>query len=402
MSQVKSIGWDIGIKNLSFCILNSVEKATSETITINTHHYVISKWVDINLVSEIENNLNNTGEASLINLELKCCKPKTDKLGEREKCGIKANYCLENKSQDGQYQGICKKHYKKGCYTRLPDVAIKTCYWSKGTSTEIETCTGRCAQVLKDHVYMGYCKKHITEMVKSGCKAESDFFKINKAKKTSTINLNHLGTALFKELDKIKADLMEPVNILLENQPVLKNPTMKSMQMFLYSYYLLRGMDANVGQDKHIQCYCASKKLDLIKFLPLVEKTRIENVLKTIKSGYQQNKTQAMLLVEYLLKGNTKWNSFFSDHKKRDDLADSLLMTLHFLEKAELAKLTKQSAKDKKKAEKDIKKATGKTAGKTASKIKKTGENNDEVELNLDDDEELNLDDEVELNLDDE
>jgi hypothetical protein len=357
---INSIGWDIGIKNLSYCVIRPVEASTTETIKINNHNYEIMRWADINLVSEIETNLNNTGEASLINLELKCCKPKTDKLGDQNKCGIKANYCLESKSADSQYQGICKKHFKKGGYSRLPDVAIKTCYWSKGEADCLETCTGRCAQVLKDHVYLGYCKKHITELIKSGVKKEDDFFKINKAKKTSTINLNHLGTALFKELDKNRTALLEPVNILLENQPVLKNPTMKSMQMFLYSYYLLRGIDANVGHDKHIQCYCASKKLDLIKFLPANEKTRIENVLKTIKSGYQQNKTQAMLLVEYLLQGNTKWNSFFNNHRKRDDLADSLLMTLHFLEKPDLAKLSKQTAKDKKKNEKDAKKKSGK------------------------------------------
>ena len=342
--SVKSIGWDIGIKNLAYCIIVPKDIATNETITINNHHYEIENWRDISLVTEIENNLNNSGEASLINLELKCTAAKTDKIGETAKCGTNAHYCLETKTVDGAYQGRCKKHFKKEGHVRLPEVTVKKCY--------AKDCTAKCAQILRDHVFIGYCKKHITEMIKAGSKTEGDFFKINKAKKTATINLNHLGVALFKELDKTRDIMLAPDNVLLENQPVLKNPTMKSMQMFLYSYYLMRGMDNNTVSDKHIQCYCAGKKLDLIKFLPESEQTRITDALKTVKSGYQQNKQMSIHLVEYLLRGNTKWNTFFANHKKRDDLADSLLMTLHYLEKGNLAKLVKALKKGGKKTEK--------------------------------------------------
>ena len=355
----KSIGWDIGIKNLAFCIVVPKNVSTSETITLNSHHYAIEHWKDISLVSEIENNLNTNGEASILNIELKCSSEKSDKIGESALCGITAHYCLVTKSADGSYQGRCKKHFKKEGHTRLPEIAVKKCY--------SENCTGKCVQVLRNHIFIGYCKKHISELIKAGVHTTLDFFKINKANKTATINLNHLGTALFKELDKNRTIMLSPDNILLENQPVLKNPTMKSMQMFLYSYYLLRGMDAKDARrgtggdgtggggtggsdvtipDKHIQCYCAGKKLDLIKFFPKEEQIRITALVQKVKSGYQQNKQMSIHLVENLLCGNTKWSTFFSNHKKRDDLADSLLMTLHYLEKANLVKLVKQLKKD--------------------------------------------------------
>ena len=41
-------------------------------------------------------------------------------------------------------------------------------------------------------------------------------------------------------------------------------------------------------------------------------------------------------MVETVLKENTKWLDFFKGHPKKDDLADSLLMTLHYFEKPNL------------------------------------------------------------------
>jgi hypothetical protein len=235
---------------------------------------------------------------------------------------------------------------------------------------------------------MGYCKKHITEMITSKQKQAGDFLKINRAKTTSKIDINHLGIALFQELDKIKSHILEPNVILLENQPVLKNPTMKSMQMFLYSKYLIRHIDykgkLGVLGDKNLQCYTASKKLDLIKFFPQDQQGRIENILASVKSGYQKNKKMSIMMVEYLLKGNSKWLEFFNKHPKQDDLADSLLMTLHYFEKNNLAKLKK-----------DIQKTIQNTDKQNKKNKKQTKESNESNDNNLDDDEIENIIDEA-------
>lgn len=346
-----TIGWDIGIKNLAYCILEPTSNSSTETITLNSHHYIIKNWADLNLVAQIDSSLQeNSGQVSLINTNLKCTQPK--KINEQ--CGISASYCLENLDSQGNYQGICRNHFKKLGYTRLPDVTVKKCYWHQinleTTPNTTETCTAKPSDVLKNHKYMGYCKKHVSQMIKSGDKTATDFLKINKAKTTSKIDINHLGLGLFQQLDKIKTQILAPSVILLENQPVLKNPTMKSMQMFLYSYYLIRNLDSFGGiQDKHLQCYTASKKLDLIKFLPTTEQSSIDGKLSNIKSGYQKNKKMSILMVEHLLKGNTKWFQFFDKHNKQDDLADSLLMSLHYYEKANLLKLNTVAKKQKEK-----------------------------------------------------
>jgi hypothetical protein len=346
MTKNIGIGWDIGIKNLAYCILepqvNSTSTPNTEHIKFNNTYYAINHWRDISLVSQIESNLQGAGEVSLINTTLKCCIPKNDKLNAPE-CGNNAVYCSETVNPDGTYKGYCKNHFKKSGIARMPELNVKKCY--------VENCGGKTTQVLKDHIYMGYCKKHITEMITTKQKQPGDFLKINRAKTTSKIDINHLGIALFQELDKIKSQILEPNIILLENQPVLKNPTMKSMQMFLYSYYLIRHIDhkdkLGVGGlgNKNLQCYTASKKLDLIKFFPQDQQGRIDNVLASVKSGYQKNKKMSIMMVEYLLKGNSKWLEFFNNHPKQDDLADSLLMTLHYFEKNNLAKLKKDIQK---------------------------------------------------------
>ena len=373
VSKNIGIGWDIGIKNLAYCILEpqnisplqsnqSNNLPQSECILFNNTYYSINHWKDISLVSQIESNLQDAGEVSHINNTLKCSVTKSTKVNEPlAVCGNNAVYCHEQLNPDGTYKGYCKTHFKKSGIGRMPDLTAKKCY--------IENCGGKTAQVLKSHIYTGYCKKHITEMINAKVKQSSDFLRINRAKTTSKIDINHLGIALFQELDKIKTHILEPNIILLENQPVLKNPTMKSMQMFLYSYYLIRHLDVSSGgsnqssreiangnsnclEGKNLQCYTASKKLDLIKFFPQVEQSRIEGILEQVKSGYQKNKKMAIMMVEYLLKGNTKWLVFFNKHPKQDDLADSLLMTLHYFEKKNLDKLKKDNLKVDKQKEK--------------------------------------------------
>ncbi len=448
------IGWDIGIKNLAYCIIepytsvntlplqqqqpqqpsipqnyvSNGDNVLNEYINVNNTYYKIKYWRDINLVSQIESNLQNIGQISHINNTLKCSEIKITKskiknvLSTNTICNNMAIYCNEIINSDGTYKGYCKVHFKKSGIVKMPNINAKICYYMN--------CKSKTSQVLKLHIYTGYCKKHITEMIKNGIKQKTDFFAINRAKTTSKIDINQLGISLFQELDKIQVQILKPNIILLENQPVLKNPTMKSMQMFLFSYYLIRNMDndiknnlqnlnnnsnnnssnnnnnnssnnnnnnnnnnsnnnnnnnssnnsnnisisnsnnvsrdvsSNISRDmsryvysdisneidididnnlciKKIQCYTASKKLDLINFFPESEKTRIHTLIDTVKNGYQKNKKMAIMIVEYLLQNNKKLLEFFNKHPKQDDLADSLLMTLHYFEKTNLDKLKK-------------------------------------------------------------
>ena len=405
------ISWDIGIKNLAYCSLDSNNSnSTCNTIIFNNKNYDITYWADISLVNQIETNMESSGEVSHINNTLKCSAlnetankkankkdKKNSKMNSKQSetqsetqseiqseiqsendsieqivCGKTAMYCREETTIDSsgtiKYNGLCKTHFKKSGEERMPELSVKQC-WDK-------ECSGKPIQVLKAHIYKGYCKKHINDLIKTKIHTTNDFLKINRAKTTSKFDINQLGIALFQELDKIKHTILDASIILLENQPVLKNPTMKSMQMFLYSYYLIRIIDSNTDtnntnsnsvsinnsntesilNNKKIQCYCASKKLDLIKFLSDTEQKRIMDYIDTVNSGYQKNKKMAIMMVESILKNNDKWLAFFKGHPKKDDLADSLLMSLHYFEKTNLVKLKKDEEKTKTKIIKDTNK----------------------------------------------
>ena len=115
--------------------------------------------------------------------------------------------------------------------------------------------------------------------------------------------------------------------VLLENQPVLKNPLMKSIQMIIYGYF---GYEKNImGRElEDIKLINASNKLKLGKNLKDINNS--EDILKT-KSKYTKNKKLAIIYTNHFLKERLiiedyeKYNNIFNNHKKKDDLADAFL-----------------------------------------------------------------------------
>lgn len=122
--------------------------------------------------------------------------------------------------------------------------------------------------------------------------------------------------------------------VLLENQPVLKNPVMKSIQMIIYGYF---AYEKNImGREiEYIKLINASNKLKLGKNLKEINNS--EDILK-IKSKYTRNKKLAIIYTNHFLKERLivedyeKYNDIFNNHKKKDDLADAFLQGLYFIE----------------------------------------------------------------------
>ena len=114
--------------------------------------------------------------------------------------------------------------------------------------------------------------------------------------------------------------------VLIENQPCMKNPTMKSIQMILYSYFVMQSyLD---GRTIDIKFVSASNKLK-VKY-----KTDVSNI-KT-SSKYLQNKKYVVEYARNYLNMtrnyNEKWINVFEKEKKKDDLADAYCQALHFIE----------------------------------------------------------------------
>ena len=185
-------------------------------------------------------------------------------------------------------------------------------------------------------------------------------------------------TALFENIPiKLQEipQLLDVDHVVIENQPSLKNPQMKSIQMILYSYFIILGKAVNMGEFKNITNidFCsASNKLKVyngpkivfpekVKKAPKLKKGEVapipepvpsqaENIVKdeegdeivntdVVETGkkkttlkYADKKKLAIAHAQYYVDNNfTTYKDFFSSHKKKDDLSDSLLQGLYLI-----------------------------------------------------------------------
>lgn len=137
-------------------------------------------------------------------------------------------------------------------------------------------------------------------------------------------SLHVVASALIDHMDElVLAYQDEPEwTVLIENQPAFKNPTMKSIQMILYSYFAI--LQKHHGIVMHIDFIAASRKLRYMK----------EHFAEMDKSdtSYKVNKANAVAYTkQHLSLNDPSQLPFFTAHKKKDDLADCLLQALSFL-----------------------------------------------------------------------
>ena len=116
---------------------------------------------------------------------------------------------------------------------------------------------------------------------------------------------------------------LECNKVVIENQPCMKNPVMKSIQIIVYSYFAIRGMTDNKTTSE-IVLMSASNKMKVYDGPPIE---------LTVKSKYTRNKKLAILHTQYILKDLDKLE-FFNTHKKKDDLADAYLQGLFYLKRS--------------------------------------------------------------------
>lgn len=136
-------------------------------------------------------------------------------------------------------------------------------------------------------------------------------------------DLDSISDSLINLLDEIldNTDSHE-LCVLIENQPAMKNPTMKSVQMVLYTYFIL--MRKKLGLQVSVDFVSASRKLKyMVQNYPDMNRT---------EKSYKANKANAVAYCKYYLhsKEDEKNLDFFQRHKKKDDLSDALIQALSF------------------------------------------------------------------------
>tara|TARA_B100000780_G_scaffold104434_1_gene73041 strand:- start:1320 stop:1898 length:579 start_codon:yes stop_codon:yes gene_type:complete len=149
--------------------------------------------------------------------------------------------------------------------------------------------------------------------------------------KCKQVPLNEITTRLYNKLQEELED-SEITEVLLENQPCLKNPVMKSIQMIIYGFFHYQ--KTLLGREiENIKLINASNKLKVGKNFNEINNQ--EHIIK-IKNKYNRNKKLAIEYTNKLLKDRVKKDyeelyEFFNNNKKKDDLADAFLQGLYYI-----------------------------------------------------------------------
>jgi hypothetical protein len=160
------------------------------------------------------------------------------------------------------------------------------------------------------------------ENVKYCCTAHSK--KFPKKKKLNTnhdiLKISQLCVSKLRELD-----IKEVGSVLIENQPALKNPVMKSIQMIIYTFFVMDGVMSESSKIEKIHMVNARNKLKVYKG-PKIECNK--------KGKYAQNKYLSVEYTKEMIKDEEEcFQELFKESKKKDDLADAYLQGIYWIEK---------------------------------------------------------------------
>lgn len=172
-------------------------------------------------------------------------------------------------------------------------------------------CEKQCTYEVKGDSNVKYC-----------CTAHSKRFP--KKKKLNTnhdlFNISQLAVSKLRELD-----LKNIGTVLIENQPALKNPVMKSIQMIIYTFFVMDGVMSDSTKIEKIHMVNARNKLKVYKG-PKIECNK--------KGKYAQNKYLSVEYTKEMIKDDEEcFQGLFKDSKKKDDLADAYLQGIYWIEK---------------------------------------------------------------------
>lgn len=275
MSDINILSIDVGIKNLALCFFSV------KTNQNNNNSFTILKWDIIN-ISNVE-----------------------------EKKVMKCNDCKQNATHVKTNIYFCNKHVKKfPCYdekelNKQPISKLKD--KCKELNIELESLQGKCLkknvlEKLKNYFENNYAKK--INIIKNNNKA-------------STIDLIQVAKNISVKIPLFLNNMPELHHVLIENQIGPLAVRMKSVQCMLTQYFVLKNTETKITYVSSIH--------------------KLENIDSELTLTYSDRKKNSIKTCKKII--NEKFNdyvSFFNEHNKKDDLADSFLQGLWFINSSKL------------------------------------------------------------------
>ena len=201
-NKVRICSWDVGILNLAYCIL---EKDTV------TNAITILDWSIIDLTEQNKKKCN--------------CLLKNNTV-----CNKKASYYKDNT----YYCNIHTKQYK------VPDANTIKAESLVPLNVPNTKCnfSDKCKKPAKFTCNEShYCSPHSESIIKGIIKG-NQLIKIKKVNATDN-NLQMLSQNICTKIDSIN-NIYDIDEVLIEHQPVLKNPTIKTISCFIFHHFVVR------------------------------------------------------------------------------------------------------------------------------------------------------------------
>jgi hypothetical protein len=343
----KFLAWDIGIKNLAYNIIDYQHN--------DEDPYKILEWGIINLVEEEQQSLPDNA-VTYIDCSM------TNKKGK--KCAQKAK-CIEKNNMN---IGYCGKHQKELTKDNIELIQIKAKMGCVHYNEKTEKyCNKKGIWLNTNNPYIRYCQTHYKSLFKNSEEIKNYYMDPKYASKVKQFSINDLSVRLFEELEN-HSSFLDVEGVIIENQPVFKNPTMKSIQMLLYSHFIINGIMKNTI--KNISFFMAGKKLEGFTGNHNIAKNKFGH----LKSEYKQTKNSAVLFTKEMLKDSQPtWYNFLNDQPKKDDLADAFLTNCCYIQNTYVKGIERQHKKEaqlQKKIEKEAKTTFNKKGPKTTKNTK--------------------------------
>jgi hypothetical protein len=280
---MKILSWDVGIKNLAYCIM---EKQNNNDIP-----YKIHNWGNINIIEQTY---------------LKC-------IGENCKRKVLVTNKLNN-----QFVGYCAIHKREfqNFEPEILECINPKCQFS-------DKCKKKATASINN---INYCTTHKKNIYNKIIKNQ-EFVKY-KPPNCKTVDIKVLKKILINLLDKKKDILLNVNHCVIENQPSLKNPKMKSIAETLYNWFLIRGQIDNITPISNLTYMCPSNKLK-------VNEDNTISILKKSKNDtekYKLTKQLGIIYCKQLLINDHQNLNFLIATSKKDDLCDAFLQGAYYLE----------------------------------------------------------------------
>ena len=164
-----------------------------------------------------------------------------------------------------------------------------------------------------------YCTSHIKH------KSLGKLFK--KKKLNTSRDMMNLSQICIKNLKTL--NLEDISSVLIENQPALKNPVMKSIQMIIYTFFIIEGVINESSSINSVHMINARNKLKVYKGEPVSIPFKNDK-----KNRYKINKFLSVEYTKNMIENESdEIKNIYNLSKKKDDLADSYLQGIYWLEK---------------------------------------------------------------------